>query len=78
MKTAVSIPEPVFKAAERLAKRLKKSRSGLYADALREYVARHDPAAVTASIDEAIAKHGQPIDPAILRYNLEQLRKIEW
>ncbi len=43
MKTAVSIPTDVFRAAERLAKSLKKSRSGLYAAALREYLAHHDP-----------------------------------
>jgi metal-responsive CopG/Arc/MetJ family transcriptional regulator len=36
MKTAISIPDDVFAAAERLARRLKKSRSELYSRALRE------------------------------------------
>src|SRR5205823_13854725 len=45
MKIAVSIPNDVFKRAERFAKLIKKSRSKVYSDAIREYVRRHDPAA---------------------------------
>jgi metal-responsive CopG/Arc/MetJ family transcriptional regulator len=41
MKTAVSIPDEVYQGAERLARRTKKSRSRLYGDALKEYLARH-------------------------------------
>jgi metal-responsive CopG/Arc/MetJ family transcriptional regulator len=51
MKTAVSIPDEVFAEAERLARRLKKSRSELYSHALREYVARHGPDCVTEALD---------------------------
>jgi metal-responsive CopG/Arc/MetJ family transcriptional regulator len=47
MKTAISIPEPVFRVAERLARRLKKSRSEPYSEAVAEYVARRDPESVT-------------------------------
>lgn len=51
MKTAISIPDPVFEGAERLAERLEKSRSQLYSEAIAEYVARHDPATVTDRIN---------------------------
>jgi predicted transcriptional regulator len=51
MKTAVSVPDAVFKRAEKLARRMRKSRSQFYSDALLEYVARHDPATVTAALD---------------------------
>jgi len=51
MKTAISIPDEVFAEAERLARRLKKSRSELYSHALREYVARHSPEYVTETLD---------------------------
>jgi metal-responsive CopG/Arc/MetJ family transcriptional regulator len=37
MKTSVSIPDPIFEAAERLADRLDVSRSQLYTKILREY-----------------------------------------
>ena len=53
MKTAVSVPDEVFEEADRLAQRLRKSRSQLYSDAVREYVARHDTEIVTRSWSEA-------------------------
>ena len=36
MKTAVSIPDAIFEAAERLARKRKVSRSRLYAEALQQ------------------------------------------
>jgi predicted transcriptional regulator len=51
MKTAISIPDDVFAQAEKLARRLKKSRSQLYSHALREYVARHGPECITETLD---------------------------
>jgi predicted transcriptional regulator len=59
MKTAISIPDKVFAAAERLAKRLKKSRSQLYTEAIREYAARHDPDEITESWNRALAEAGE-------------------
>jgi predicted transcriptional regulator len=52
MKTAVSIPDDLFRRADELADRLGKSRSQLYREALADYVARRDPAAVTAALNE--------------------------
>jgi predicted transcriptional regulator len=51
MKTAISLPDDVFEQAEKLARRLNKSRSELYREAVAEYVARHDPDAITAAMD---------------------------
>ncbi len=51
MKTAISIPDEVFAQAEKLARRLKKSRSELYSHALREYVARRGPEYITETLD---------------------------
>ena len=56
MKTAISIPDEVFAEAERLARRLKKSRSELYSHALREYVARHGADHVTEKLNEICAE----------------------
>ena len=55
MKTAVSLPDDVFTSAERLAKRLKISRSQLYGRAIGEYVSRHAPDAVTEALDRVCA-----------------------
>lgn len=59
MKTAVSIPDDVFEAAERLAKRLNKARSTLYAEAVAQYLARHDSDAVTDAMNAACEAIGE-------------------
>jgi metal-responsive CopG/Arc/MetJ family transcriptional regulator len=51
MKTAISLPESVFKQADRFARRLRKSRSQLYSEAITEYLARHAPNEVTESMN---------------------------
>jgi antitoxin MazE6 len=52
MKTAVSIPDNLFRKADELAHRLGKSRSEVYRDALSDYMARREPNAVTQALDE--------------------------
>ena len=47
MKITISLPDALFRDADRLAKRLKKSRGELCRDALAEYLGRHAPEAVT-------------------------------
>jgi len=54
MKTVVSLPAAVFRAAERYAKRAQRSRSQLYAEALSEYLARHAPDAVTEDMNAVV------------------------
>ena len=58
MKTAISIPDDLFDDAERLAQELNKSRSRLYGDAVREYVARHSAKRVTETLDRVCAEAG--------------------
>jgi len=62
MKTAISIPDDVFADAEQLARELKKSRSRLYGDAVREYIARHSAESITESLDrvcDAVSSGGE-------------------
>jgi metal-responsive CopG/Arc/MetJ family transcriptional regulator len=42
MKTAIAIPDDLFEEVERFSKRRKVSRSRLFTDAVREYLARQD------------------------------------
>ena len=55
MKTAISIPDDVFAAADELARELGQSRSHLYAQAVREYLARHSSDSVTEALDSVWA-----------------------
>jgi metal-responsive CopG/Arc/MetJ family transcriptional regulator len=59
MKTAISILDDVYQGAERLARRTKKSRSRLFSDAVREYLARHAPDEITEAMNRACADTGQ-------------------
>ena len=52
MKTAVSIPDDLFRQADELARRLGKSRSEVYREALADYVSRRETGAVTRALDE--------------------------
>ena len=78
MKTAVSIPDEVFARAERLARRLKKSRSRLFAEALEEYVRRHDPGEVTAAMDAVCEEVGDDADLFLAKVTRQVLERSEW
>jgi predicted transcriptional regulator len=78
MKTAISLPKDVFERAERLAKKARKSRSQLYCEALREYVARHSPDDVTEALDRVIEKNRQPEDRFVTLASIRTLARVEW
>ena len=78
MKTAVSIPDNVFEDAERLASRLRTSRSQLYARALAEFVARHDDDRVTSLMDQAVREAGGEADAFVQAGAQQLLQRVEW
>jgi metal-responsive CopG/Arc/MetJ family transcriptional regulator len=78
MKTAISLPDEVFRDAERLARRLKKSRSRLYAEAVAEYVARHEPEAVTEALDLLVGEVDSRPEPLTRAAARRVLERTEW
>ena len=78
MKTAVSIPDEVFDKADRLARRMKKSRSELYSRALAEYLARHSPDPVTEAMDQVCADLGAKTDDFVSTASRRILERSEW
>jgi predicted transcriptional regulator len=78
MKTAISLPDELHEAADRLARRFGRSRSQLYADALREYIERHDEDRVTARLDEVCADLDSSLEPAFRRATSHMLRREDW
>ena len=78
MKTAVSLPDAVFRRAERLAKRLRVTRSELYSRALQEYVARHAPDAVTAALDRLHDELGGESPAFVERSGRRAFERSEW
>jgi metal-responsive CopG/Arc/MetJ family transcriptional regulator len=78
MKTAVSIPDEVYQGAERLARRTKKSRSRVYSEALKEYLARHAPDEATEAMNRACAEAGQTKDAFVSAAVRRILERTEW
>jgi len=78
MKTAISIPDKIYRDAERLSRRLKKSRSQVYTEAVTEYVARHDPDAVTEAMNRVCEAMDTYSDPALSAAARRTLENVEW
>ena len=78
MKTAISLPERIFREAERFARRVRKSRSRLYAEAIAEYLARHAPNSVTESMNQVCDRLGIVADPFQTRAARKLLGKESW
>jgi metal-responsive CopG/Arc/MetJ family transcriptional regulator len=78
MKAAVSIPDPVFKAADKLAQRLGVSRSRLYSVALERFVQEHDDEAITAKINEIYAHESSSLDPVLQSIQFRSIEKNKW
>ena len=78
MKTAISIPDKIFKRAERLARRLGISRSHLYRLAVEDYVEKQRPGSITDAmnrvVDEVEARGDEFVSSAAQRV----LARTEW
>lgn len=78
VKTAISIPDEVFQAAEELAERLGVSRSELYATAVAQFVAALRSRGVTERLNEVYARESPSLDLALERAQAEVLASEEW
>ena len=78
MKTAISIPDDVFEDAEQLARRMKTSRSRLYARAVAEFVARHDDDHITSTMNQVVDEIGEPADAFACEAARRSLERVEW
>jgi hypothetical protein len=81
MKAAISLPDEILIATDRLAATLQLSRSGLVQKALVEYLQRHDPDEVTSRLDAMLDKlepEIQVLDPGQRAVTIEGLSNVEW
>jgi len=78
MKVAVSVPDAVFQAAERVSRRMRVSRSRLYAQAVEAYVKQHSGADITEQLNKVYAGNASTLDPALEAASLEVLRRGQW
>ena len=77
MKTAISLPDPLFKRAEAVAHHLHVTRSELYARALERFLRDHDEAAVRAALDDVYGDEAAELPAGAARAQAEVLSPWE-
>jgi metal-responsive CopG/Arc/MetJ family transcriptional regulator len=78
MKIAISVPDPVFHAAEMLAANLNKSRSQLYAEALASYVSSHSAHDVTQRLNAVYGRESSKLDDAWVKLQSRSVSRETW
>jgi metal-responsive CopG/Arc/MetJ family transcriptional regulator len=78
MKTAISIPDQIFTAAEKTAKRLGISRSELYATAVRDYVESHVAEEITEKLNQVYFAEEFSLDSGLQSMQSSSLDKEDW
>jgi metal-responsive CopG/Arc/MetJ family transcriptional regulator len=73
MKTAISLPDQLFEAADELAEKLGVSRSQLYAQALSEFVAQHHHGDVTERLNAVYTQSDARLDPMLQELQLHTI-----
>jgi metal-responsive CopG/Arc/MetJ family transcriptional regulator len=78
MKTAVSVPDDLFRKAESAARQLRVSRSHLYTTAIAEFLERRQDRMVTDRLNEVYSRQSSKVDPALQRAQMKALDKDAW
>lgn len=78
MKTAISIPDKLFSAADHFAKSHGFSRSQLFAEAVHQYLEQHSSDHITKQLDEVYSSEPAKVDEALSKIQFSSIEKEEW
>jgi antitoxin MazE6 len=78
VKTAISLPDDLFRLAETAARKLKMSRSQLYATAISEFLERRRTSRITRRLNEVYSKEPARLDPALNRAQMVSVERDAW
>jgi len=78
MKVAVSVPDNIFEAAERLAKQRSVPRSQIFSEALAAYIESHGSEAVTSKLNEVYGEQAIVVDPGLAQAQLDSISHEAW
>lgn len=80
MKTAISLPDPLFEAADRLATRMGISRSELFQQAMLAFVREHTDEGVTEALNQVYGPGAEEarLDPVLEQLQLASLPRDDW
>jgi metal-responsive CopG/Arc/MetJ family transcriptional regulator len=78
MKTAISIPNQVFIAADKIAKKLQMSRSELYTKAISEFVELYQSADITTTLNKVYMKESSSLEQPLSKMQFASIEKEPW
>jgi metal-responsive CopG/Arc/MetJ family transcriptional regulator len=78
MKTAISIPDPIFHSAEIMAHQLAISRSELFTKAIAEYLETHKYQDVTESLNQVYTEVSSSLDEELIEMQFNSIEKEFW
>ncbi len=78
MKTAISLPDPVFAEAEALAKQLGLSRSELYTKALQAYLRKYNQNLILNKLNQVYAQESSELDSVLAKMQFMSLPSEDW
>lgn len=78
MKTAISIPDPIFHEAESMAKRLGMSRSELFRRAVEDYLRSHRDDKVREALDAVYSEESSAVDYVLAQMQFASLPEEDW
>jgi len=78
MKTAISIPDSIYLAAEKLTSQLGMTRSALYTKAIKKFLLEHRNDKVTEKLNTIYEKESSNLDPILEKIQSSSLEEDEW
>jgi metal-responsive CopG/Arc/MetJ family transcriptional regulator len=78
MKTAISMPDAVFYAAEEFAKRARISRSELCTKAMVAYLKAHRARGLKEALNEVYGSERSEMDPVLAKMQAVSIFREEW
>jgi metal-responsive CopG/Arc/MetJ family transcriptional regulator len=78
MKTAVSLPDELFRLADAAARRLRVSRSELYAKAISEFLKGQQGNSITERLNDLYSRRAAKVDSGLNRAQLKSLNRDAW
>jgi metal-responsive CopG/Arc/MetJ family transcriptional regulator len=78
MKTNISLPNTVFHAAEKLAKKMGISLSDLYAAALASYITEHENENITDALDRVYDSQNSTMEPELVKMQVAVFEGKQW
>ena len=78
MKTAISIPDKLFRAADQYAKSHGFSRSKLYAKAVAQFLEQHPSELITKQLNEIYSSEPAKLNETLSTMQFSSIEKEEW